>query len=386
MSFTSTVTVLPLFVQQLGGSPFAIGLIPAIFNVGWLMPQLLTAPYVERLARKKRFVLLASLNERFPFWLLGAFILIAAHQVSNTVMLLAFFATFLWWCLGGGITATGWQDLMAKVMPPRRRGFFFGTQSAFGGLLGSVGAVVAGYLLDRYPFPTNFAYCFLIAGACMTISYVFLALTREQTQEPTCQALNRQNYWQHLSEILRHDRDFTWFLVSRSLAILGGTMVGFLSVFAVTRFGMRADEVGWLTSGLFVAQTLTNPLWGILGDRRGHKVVLEWATLCAIASSIVATVAPASAWLILAFILAGAAWAGSNVAGINIVFDFAPPHERPTYIGLTSTLLAPSGGIGPLLGGWLVTEAGYGPLFVSCAICSILAYGVLRWGVREPRT
>ncbi len=194
MSFTSTVTVLPLFVQQLGGSPFAIGLIPAIFNVGWLLPQLLTAPYVERLVLKKRFVLLVSLNERIPYWLLGAFILVAAQHVSNTVLLIAFFATLIWWCLGGGFTATGWQDLMAKVMPLRRRGLFFGTQSAFGGLLGSAGAVAAGYLLDRYPFPTNFALCFLIAGACMSNSYFFLALTREHAQDPSTQTVSHGDY------------------------------------------------------------------------------------------------------------------------------------------------------------------------------------------------
>lgn len=337
------------------------------------------------MAGKKRFVLLASLNERIPFWVLGAFTLIAAGRVSNTILLLVFFLMFGWWCLGGGFTATGWQDLMAKVMPPQRRGLFFGTQSACGGLLGSAGAVAAGYLLDHYPFPTNFALCFLLAATCMTISYGFLALTREPDQPPAERPAAQHGYWRHLPGILRRDPDYTRFLMSRSLAIFGSTAVGFLSVYTVTRFGLSAEEVGLLTSALFLAQTVTNPLWGTLGDHRGHKIVLELATLCGLASSMIALAAPASAWLWPAFVLAGAAWAGSNVAGINIVFDFAPPYERPTYIGLTSTALAPAGGIGPLLGGWIAGWAGFSPLFAISAVCSALAYVLLRWGVREPR-
>ena len=64
MSFSSVVTVMPLFVSQLSDSPLLISLIPAIQTMGWLLPQLLTAPLVERLPRKKPFVMLMTLNER----------------------------------------------------------------------------------------------------------------------------------------------------------------------------------------------------------------------------------------------------------------------------------------------------------------------------------
>ena len=38
MSFSSVVTVMPLFVSQLSSSPLLISLIPAIQNVGWFLP------------------------------------------------------------------------------------------------------------------------------------------------------------------------------------------------------------------------------------------------------------------------------------------------------------------------------------------------------------
>ena len=55
MSFSSVVTVMPLFVSQLSSSPLLISLIPAIQNVGWFLPALFTAHYVEKLPRKKPF-------------------------------------------------------------------------------------------------------------------------------------------------------------------------------------------------------------------------------------------------------------------------------------------------------------------------------------------
>jgi len=52
--------------------------------------------------------------------------------------------------------------------------------------------------------------------------------------------------------------------------------------------------------------------------------------------------APSAAWLVLTFALLGASTAGSLVSGLNIILEFCAPEDRPTYIGLTNTLLAPA--------------------------------------------
>jgi MFS family permease len=69
---------------------------------------------------------------------------------------------------------------------------------------------------------------------------------------------------------------------------------------------------------------------------------------------------------------------------MNIILEFCAPEDRPTYIGLTNTLLAP-GMLAPVLGGWLATWAGYEGLFVVALVASLLGGVLLAVSVREPR-
>ena len=67
LGFASFTTILPLFVANLTNSALLIGLIPAIHNVGWQLPQLLTAGRLGRMERYKPWVMLMTINERLPF-------------------------------------------------------------------------------------------------------------------------------------------------------------------------------------------------------------------------------------------------------------------------------------------------------------------------------
>jgi predicted MFS family arabinose efflux permease len=68
-----------------------------------------------------------------------------------------------------------------------------------------------------------------------------------------------------------------------------------------------------------------------------------------------------------------------------IILEFCAPEDRPTYIGLTNTLLAPAKTLAPLIGGWLATWAGYHEMFVVALVVALLGGGLLTAWVREPR-
>src|SRR5262245_21792436 len=64
MGLISATTFLPLIVRQLSGSTFDVGLISAGLAIGWYVPGILVARYVERLARVKRYVMVLATIER----------------------------------------------------------------------------------------------------------------------------------------------------------------------------------------------------------------------------------------------------------------------------------------------------------------------------------
>ena len=49
LSCASRLTILPAFVRKLTSSNLIIGMIPAINTLGWLLPQIISARYIERL-------------------------------------------------------------------------------------------------------------------------------------------------------------------------------------------------------------------------------------------------------------------------------------------------------------------------------------------------
>ena len=95
--------------------------------------------------------------------------------------------------------------------------------------------------------------------------------------------------------------------------------------------------------------------------------------------------APSQSWLLLSFILLGAASSGDGVSGLNIILEFAAPEDRPTYIGLTNTLLALPIVLAPILGGWLATVAGFPALLGAAALLADRAEAIGRLFVAGRR-
>lgn len=151
-SFIAPLTIPPIYVSRLTDSQLAIGSLLTINSTGWLLPQLLTASWVQRLPRKKVVPVNVRLfTERLPVLLMVPAAWVAAR--FPTLALVAFFVLFAWHVVGAGVVAVGWQDMPAKIIPLDRRGRFFGI-TQFGGTATSVlSAAAAAWLLDRYQFP-----------------------------------------------------------------------------------------------------------------------------------------------------------------------------------------------------------------------------------------
>ena len=178
MGFGSFVAIIPLFVHHMTNSALLIGLVPAIHNMGWQLPQLLTAGWIGRLSRYKPLTLAMTVHERLPF--LGLAILAFVLPGSTKSLILALtFLMLVWQGFGAGMAANPWTNLVSKVIPQELHGTFFGAQSAaFNGLAGA-SAIAASAILTGLTTPRAFSICFALTFLFMALSFVFLAFTRE---------------------------------------------------------------------------------------------------------------------------------------------------------------------------------------------------------------
>jgi len=384
LGFASFSTVLPLFVSHLTDSAILIGLIPAIHVMGWQLPQLFTARRVSQQKRYKPMVMFFTIQERLPFLGLAA-VSWFLPGIGPKVALVLTFTLLVWQGLGGGFTATAWQTMIGKIIPAERWGLFFGVQSAAANLLASLAAVVAGVVLAKYETNYGYTIVFLLAGSAFAISYLALSLTRETETPPVGVSAERKEFWKDLRAILKRDTNFRWFVTGRILAQWGTVGFAFYTVYVVRLYGVDETTAGILTGLMMVVQTISNPIMGWLGDRWSHRGVMAVGMVSAAISAMVAWLAPSVGWFYLAYTLAGIANVAIWTIAIALTLEFGRHHEKPAYIGLANTLIAPTAFLIPLLGGWLADSAGYQATFIATIIGAVAAVIVLSF-VMHDRT
>ena len=384
--FVSISTILPLYVSTLTDSKLLIGLIPAIHNVGWQLPQLFIAPHISKLRRFKKFVWISTINERIPFFFL-ALITWFLPGASREVRLTLTFICLIWQGLGGGIAANPWQNMIGKIIPSEYRGAFFGFQSAAANLLASGSAILAGIILEKMASPQDFTLIFLSACVCFLISWVSLGLTREpEGNLPSADSVPIIPFWKSVGQILKNDISFRWFLISRSIMQFGFMASAFYTVYAVQERGISVAMTGVLASTLMITQTISNPLMGWLGDRWSRKWLLVLGSIACFASCILAWAAPSIGLFFVVIILIGLANTTFWTVGLAFTLDFGTEDQRATYVGLSNSLIAPASIIAPLLSGWLVDLTNYSVTFILAAFASLASAFAFWIFVRDVRT
>jgi len=385
VSLVSQETIMPLLVSELTDSTIAVGLIPAIFSLSFLLPQLFVANHAEGLPRKLPFVLLGSgLLQRLPYPLIGIALLLFAIEAPGLALPL-FFIGIATAAFGGGIVTPAWFSMIGVVVPTRRRGIFFGLADGGGLLMGVIGAYFVGRVLDTVAYPGSFALLFLVAGLIHAISWFSLSLTREPPSDAVKKPVQLRHYFRRLPSVLRGNDNYRRFLIGYALLRLSMMAVSFFIVFGNINYDLSGADIGLLNAIFIGTQALMRLLFGWLGDRWGHKRNLVISAVSMALAAAFALNSSAVAGLIPAFICLACAISSDMVSHFNIVLEFAEPADQPTYIGLTNTLMAPFTFAGPILAGWIAEAFDIELLFAVSLGFGIVGAALLwRW-VREPR-
>ncbi len=385
-SFITASTILPLYIHHLTDSRLLIGLIATISSSGWMLPQVFTAHYAQRLPQKKKMVVhIGFFTERLPLF----FLPISVYLFSTNrpkLALWSFFVLYTWHTVGAGSVGPAWQDMIGKIFPVNWRGRFFGTSNFVGSAVGIVTASFAAYFLHHFAYPLNFTYCFAAAAIGIFLSWVAISLTREPVVPVRAAPLSYRAYSQELWRILHDDNNFRRFISQQILSRLGYMSNGFIAVYALERWHVSESTAALYAPAMLMAQMGANILFGWLADQRGHKIVLEIATLSALLSIIAAWAGPTPIWLFFSFVGLGVSTAGYILSGLMIVLEFSQPDERPAYIGLANTLRSFGSAAAPLIGGIIAQQFGYTALFGSTLPFIIVAFIMLHWFIQEPRT
>ena len=281
-----------------------------------------------------------------------------------------------------------WTSWMADLVPEEKRGRYFGFRNGILGLVGTLGNLAAGSVIDVLGKPWGFL---LVIAVGVGLGIAATYILRFQTEPPfKPSAPTLKEFFSPLSD--RTFRGFLGFVVF----FLGAVSVGGSFVFPLflEYTKMTFTQVGLWTVIAAASGLVMGPLWGRVADRIGHWWVLLF-------TSVVATLVLPPLWLVarpghletiwIAAVCDAIAWGGIGTALTNIALQGVSVEKRNLYLSLYWLSFALGGILGSLLGGYLgslhtVLKLGPTPYHFPIVVSMILrlgAVGYLFWRIRR---
>jgi MFS family permease len=387
-SFVSIYTILPVFASTLTDSAIIIGLVPALMNAGWFLPQLLMAGYIKRLPQKMPFAKIMCIVERIPyiFLPLTAFLI---PYISKDWAVIFFVLVIAWRGFAGGMVALPWQEVIASVIPSPVRSRFFGVSRTLGRIMGVIGSAITTLILARFTYPNNYGISFLIGGIFIWISLFFFIQTKEpkkvttSVDERPVQKLNIWDDFRSYKHILKNDSNIVRYLASRILFQSGNMAVAFLAVFGLQRFQLPDEQAAIFSGLLFFSGTLGFVLLSLVGDWLGARLTLLISDILQAIVILLAFISPGVWAIYVLFFILGFAQSGYIIGELILGMELGPEEDRAIYIGLVRSLPGIFILTAPLLGGLLVEQLGYRSMFVIALALSVLGI-IVMLGVKDP--
>lgn len=377
LSIFSTVTVLPHFVGTITDNKFFVGLIPAIMIIGTNVTQVFSSVWSVNCRNKKHMLLLSSLGQRFGLVLITVSAGLV-NRLPGSAALAVFFAAFAIFAIMNGCLQPVWTAVVAGSIY-ENRGKFFGLFNMLGGILGVLGSFVTTMVLDRVPYPTGYVviFCIGVAAAILSVFLVLCVKYDPAEEERAIEPLSLKKAAKQLPSILREDTGFRNFLIGRMLIAMGELSTSFFIGRYLFHFSRGESEVGIINMVLLVAQSLFAIIWGIVGDRKGYRVILRWVCLFGLVADCVALWAGSAPLFYLAFMLVGANYNGLTISTSNSSIQYAPPKLVPIYMTITNLVLVPFTGFGVMIVGSLANLLTDSIIFVLSAAGFLAGWLVL---------
>ena len=356
-----------LYLQELGAGISQIGLFYTISQIVPLLLQILGGWISDSLGRL-RAIAIGSVA--------GVLVYIPLILADRWEWVLA--ATFLG-AMTRALIAPSFDAFIADHSAPEKRARLFGITQTLFGIVGVIGPVTGGYLVERMGFKGM-----LLVAAVLyvlaTVIRVSMARQAAAGQSVTAEHLTLKSLGSNLKSIIgliMAGGLFTWIMIIDGVRdIFMNMSMSFLSVFMQDIARLNISQIGLANSIFGVMMMAVMIPSGLLADKIGERVNIAISfLLLAISLGLITILPPASpVWIYnLGWAIAGVGVGIATPAFQSLISKAVPPHLRGVAFGLFSTSLGLVSLPSPLIGSFLWERVSPQFPFMLTALISIIS-------------
>ncbi|MFC0159128.1 MFS transporter [Mameliella alba] len=385
-SAVDSATVMSALVHQLTGSPIAVGAVPTILRLGWLLPQIVVGYLAGKSGSSMPFYVLGAFGRTFAIAALAAILWLGGTAAWSFAALGT--VTLVFWAVYAGlsgIVGVPYNDIVARSVPSELRSRMLAVRF-FGGGVAALGvAAVADRLVRTLEMPLSYAAVLGLASALMLVSsIVFVSMGEPQRIAPVKASTSFLAYLSEGRQVFRDDPVFRRFVFAQWAG--GAVLIAApFYIVAASEIGIGLENVALLLAAQTAGALAANPLWGWWGDRLGKLSLMRGIAFArsvpplALLGLLAMPMAEETRLTLLAaiFFVLGAIANGLTIAVIGLLMEISPDDRRPAYSGYFNALTAPAFVL-PLIGGVLVAVGGIAAVFVVSFGAALMQIAALR--------
>jgi MFS family permease len=348
-------TILPLMVHHFSDSMVIVGIFASLLRGGSIMIQLYAAFHAQAYKR-----VLPYLGKVFFFrWISWFSIGLSIFFIgdSNKPLTLFFIGLGLFFfSFTAGFGAIYFKELQAKIFSKKYRGKTMVNRQIAGSISSIISGGVAGYVLNHYDAPLNYAYLFMVSSIFMVIGFVaFITIDEPEKENVSMKEKDFKTFIKNSMITLKKDKR----LQQQILAIFLSFSYFLSMPFVILNANSSFLLTGWMLGGFITVQMLgsivgSTFLWRKIYD---YEKMLSFSFLFMIMAFVVALFAENIYMYALIFFLFGIALDGFNISGMNLVIEIAPEEKRPIYVALQTNIVS-FGLFFPIIGGIILKFVG----------------------------
>jgi MFS family permease len=343
-------TLLPLYIQALGGGEGQIGTIMAMYSVAAILCQASTSAFLDRWSRKP--VILVAV---------GTITVVSTAFTLTTRLDWHFFILRFLQGAAVAIFLTSNLTLIADLAPPSRRAEAVGIFGVSGLVSIALAPAIGEIILRAWGFRAFFAATILVAVGALIVCLA--TPVPDADPAPPRQGLG-PIFWSTFFPILT--AAFLFGLASSIVFV-------FLPPFARYVGLPRVGPFYMLYTSAAIAVRF---LGGRLADRLGRQQVILPSLVGLAAGILLFSVLRATWLLLLIAVINGTSHGFLYPAASALAFDRAPTGERGRTLAVYNIAVLMGGAAGAFGFGWLVELLGYRPGFLMIGLILVGGAGV----------